>query len=200
MSKLISSALQSTKINAFADLIESSFADIDLTTIMIYLVDTVSSEALPFLAIQFDVDGFKGYDQCTTDEQKRDLIKNAIFLHRHVGTITSIRKACSLIGLDPKSIEENVPLYPGGDDLWCAFRIRLSIEDLGRFNSTTLTSLKTFIDYYKNARSILTEIFFSLDLDDNIFESNEEDRESLVLVTTTNIVGDFSLDFGYDFN
>lgn len=195
MSKLISSALQSTRLNVFADLIEDYFENIDLTTMMVYLVDTVSSDVLPFLAIQFDVDGFKGYDQCTTDEQRRELIKNAILLHKEVGTVSSIRKACSLIGLEPKSIEENVPLYAGGRNIWCAFRIRLSVEDLGRLSSTSLTSLKSFIDYYKNARSVLTEIFFELDFDDNVTLS-----ESLELVGTVNTVGDFSLDYGYDFN
>ena len=195
MSKLISSALQSTRLNVFADLIEDYFENIDLTTMMVYLVDTVSSDVLPFLAIQFDVDGFKGYDQCTTDEQRRELIKNAILLHKEVGTVSSIRKACSLIGLEPKSIEENVPLYAGGRNIWCAFRIRLSVEDLGRLSSTSLTSLKSFIDYYKNARSVLTEIFFELDFDDNVILS-----ESLELVGTVNTVGDFSLDYGYDFN
>lgn len=200
MSRLISSAVASSKLGIFADLIADEFEDIDLSPIMIYLVDTVSPEALPFLASQFDVEGFKGYDQCSTNEQKRELIKNAIYLHKHLGTISSIRKACSLIGLEPKSIEENVPLFTGGAKLWCAFRIRLAIDDLGRFNSNTLTSLKTFIDYYKNARSILTEIFFDLDLEDSIFVSNEDNREDLTLVGTTNVVGDYSLDYGYDYN
>ena len=200
MSRLISSAVASSKLGIFADLIADEFEDIDLSPIMIYLVDTVSPEALPFLASQFDVEGFKGYDQCSTNEQKRELIKNAIYLHKHLGTISSIRKACSLIGLDPKSIEENVPLYSGGKNLWCAFRIRLSVEDLGNFNSNDLTLLKLFIDYYKNARSILTEIFFDLDLSDTIFPENEEDREELILEGTLNTVGDYSLDYGYDYN
>jgi len=199
MNKLMSSAVASSRIGEFDTIASHRFDDFDLTPMMVNLIDTVAASALPWLAKQFDVDSFKGYDLCQTTSQKRELIKSAIDLHRHVGTISTIRKACSLIGYTPTAIEENVPLSGETENTWCAFRIRLSPSDLGSFNTDSLTKLRTYIEYYKNARSILAGIGFDIHMSDKIFSKPAEERDSLTL--TSNLTGgDFSLDFSYDFN
>lgn len=199
MNKLIGSAVASSRLGIFSQIIENQFSGVDLTGMMIYLVDIVDKSALPWLAEQFGVEDFKGYKWCTTDTQRRELIKNAISLHKLVGTIAGIKKACSLIGFSNPTIEENVPVVSGGPNIWCAFRIRLEPDNLGNFKGDTLTNLKIFIDYYKNARSILTEIYFETLMEDAIFTSQEASRESLTIVGTIATVGDFSLDYGYDY-
>ena len=55
--------------------------------------------------------------------------------------------------------------------------------------------LKTFIGYYKNARSILTEIFIGLTVEeDKVFRSEGEDRDTLTFMG-----GDSNDDFSDDF-
>jgi phage tail P2-like protein len=201
MAGTLASAIADSRLNYFEELISSTFDDIDLTPMMVYLVDCVDSSALPWLALQFDVDGFKGFDNCYTESQQRELIKSAIELHRHVGTIYAIKKACGLIGFEPKLVEENVPVVPGGDPVWCAFRILLNPGDISVFDQNTLPKLKTYIDYYKRASSILTEIYFGIDiLEDAIFMNLESERDTLTLTSTLDIIGDFNDDFSDDFN
>ncbi len=199
MNTLIASGLAPTRLGLFTQIVESQFDGMDLTSSMVYLVDLVHPSALPWLAQQFGVDGYKGYNMCRTVEQKRDLIKNAMQLHKLTGTIAGIKKACSLVGFTPQSIEENVPITPGGDNVWCAFRLRLSPDDLSTLSSNTLTELKKFIDNYKNARSILTEIFFEILNDERIFITSESMRDTLVIKGINNTTGDYSLDYGYDY-
>lgn len=197
--KLIASALASTRLGIFTRIVESQFDGLDLTSSMVYLVDLVHPSALPWLAEQFGVDGYKGYNMCRTDEQRRELIKNAMELHKLTGTIAGIKKACSLVGFTPRSIEENVPITTGGQNVWCAFRLSLSPDDLSTLSSDTLTELKKFIDNYKNARSILTEIYFDIIHEESIFITAESGRDSLLLKGTHNNIGDYSLDYGYDY-
>ena len=188
--KLMASAVAESRLGIFDEIISNQFDNIDLAPMMVYLVDVVQSSALPWLAKQFDVDGFRGFDQCTTVEQQRELIKNAIRLHRNIGTIWGIKKACSLIGFTPKSTQENVPIYPGGENVWCAFRVELTPNDLGVIGANSLTMLKSFISYYKNARSILTEVYFGIELEDSLSLTDD-----LVLSG-----GDFNNDFNNDFS
>ena len=199
--RLISSAISESRLGVFADIIAEQFEDIDLSKICIYLYDVVDSSALPWLAKQLDVDGFKGYDQCLTEKDRRELLKNAINLHQHIGTISAIEKAVGLAGFDPKNvgIEENVPIITGGTNVWCAFRLRLNPLDLGIINSKTLKNLKIYLSYYKPVRSILTEIYFGLSLEDNVFLTSESDRDELTIQKIVDVSGDFNNDFGYDF-
>lgn len=197
--KLMASAVASSRLGVFDDVIANQFDNIDLSSMMVYLVDVVDASALPWLANQFDVDGFKGYDQCTTNEQRRELIKSAIQLHRHIGTMWGVKKACSLINFTPQAITENVPLADGLDPVWCAFNIRLDPNDLAAFDANTLSMLKTFISYYKNARSILKEIFFGVSLDDKIFTKLEAERDSLTIIGTLDQTGDYNTDYSFDY-
>ena len=188
--KLMSSAIADSRLGVFDKIISDRFDNIDLAPMMVYLVDCVDKSALPSLAKQFDVDGFKGFDQCATIADQRELIKNAIQLHRNIGTIWGINKACQIIGFIPKSINENVPLVPGGDPVWCAFSVELTPTDLGKIGKNSLTMLKSFIGYYKNARSILVEVYFGIDLDDSLSLNDDLQLSG----------GDFNNDFNDDFS
>ncbi len=192
--KIGASAIASSRLGQFFTEVSNQFDNIDLSPMMVY-IDTVDESALPWLAEQFDVEGFKGFDLCQTTEQKRAIIRNAINLHKIIGTVAGIKQACSIIGYQPKSIEENVPIVPAGPDVWCAFRLRLSPDDLSQFDSDTLTKLRTYIEYYKNARSILAEIYFDIDMNDSF--SLTDDLNLTSIVTDP---GDYNLDFSRDFS
>lgn len=197
--KLIASAVGDSRLGVFDEVISSQFDDLDLSAMMCYLFDVVDPSAFPFLANQLDVEGFRGYDQCTTDDQRRELLKQAINLHRKIGTIEAIRKACSIIGFTPQEIEEGVELIDGFP-VWCAFSIRVNPEDLSTFTATTLSTLRTFINYYKNARSILKEIYVGITVnEDKIFATQESLRDTLSIIGTLDETGDYNNDYSYDY-
>jgi P2-related tail formation protein len=188
--KLIASAVADSRLGCFDEIISNQFDNIDLSPMMIYLIDCVDKSALPWLAKQFDVDGFKGFDQCATVADQRELLKNAIQLHRNIGTIWGINKACSIIGFVPKSIKENIPIVPGGPNVWCAFSVELTPADLGKISKNSLTMLKSFIGYYKNARSILVEVYFGIEVSDDTLQISD---------TLTLSGGDYNDDWSDDF-
>lgn len=64
--------------------------NIDLSVLMVFLVDIVDSSALPWLGEQFSLSG-DGWELAESDDVRRMLIKAAIELHRYKGTPWSIR-------------------------------------------------------------------------------------------------------------
>ena len=130
----------------FSQTAEQLFRDVDLSPAMVYLVDTVNANALPFLAAQFDVEGFKGWNLATTDTQKRDLIKSAIELKRKRGTPFAIKRALASIGFTNVEIQEGIQVglgpfnydgeynYDGtimhGGFSWASFRVIISVQDV----------------------------------------------------------------------
>src|SRR5438067_1619782 len=99
------------------------FDDLRLEMLLVYIVDQVRSEALPILAAQFDVLGFKGWALCNTDDDRRALIKRAIELHRYKGTPWAIKESLKSIGFTNVRIEEHTP------DHWAKFRVYLENEN-----------------------------------------------------------------------
>lgn len=65
--------------------------NIDLSVLMVFLVDIVDSSALPWLGEQFSLSG-DGWELAESDDVRRMLIKAAIELHRYKGTPWSIRE------------------------------------------------------------------------------------------------------------
>jgi len=94
---LLPANLQGDKnIEAICSAIDKVFSlENDLSKLLVYLIDQVEESALPFLAWQFHIEGF---DQAKTIQEKRNLIKHAIELHRHKGTLLGIKTACQLGG------------------------------------------------------------------------------------------------------
>lgn len=72
---------------------------IPLGEILVYMIDEVDARALPILAEQFDVLGYKGMRLALTEADKRALIKKAIELHRYKGSVWAVREAMKAISL-----------------------------------------------------------------------------------------------------
>jgi phage tail P2-like protein len=159
----------------FDQLIASRLSDFDLSPLLIYMVDLVDQKALPSLAAQFEVDGFKGWTLATTEKQQRELIKTAISIKRHLGTPYAIKQALAAIGFDQVNILEGVQqgssftydgthLYNGsilyGGANWTAFEVDLLVSDPAAITDETVIQIKQLIGYYKNARSTLTALVF----------------------------------------
>jgi phage tail P2-like protein len=109
-------------------------------------------ELLDLLAWQFHVEG---YDLAKTVEEKRNLVKNAIELHRYKGTKYAVKKVLSSLNLNGEVKE------------WFEYNgqpYRFKIE-LGISNREITTELKDklikLVNEYKNERSWLDEILLS---------------------------------------
>ena len=78
----------------------SRFQSLDTECILVYLFDKVEESALIHLAEQFHITGNEGWANCTTIEEKRDLMKNSLNLHRYRGTRFSLLRVLEILGLN----------------------------------------------------------------------------------------------------
>ncbi len=128
-------------------------------------IDEIEDESLlDLLAWQFHVEG---YDLAKTIEEKRNLIKNAIELHRYKGTPYAVKKVLSTLNLGGVVREW---FEYGGEPY--RFKLDLFFEELVK-HGITLTpevqeKLLDLINSYKNERSWLEELKF------NVFFENEQ--------------------------
>lgn len=95
-------------LRALADLTSKRLAEIDLTVLLVYLVDMVQESALPWLAEQFSLADGDGWDLAESDEAHRALIKGAIELHRYKGTPWSIREILRRLGFGEIDLIEGI--------------------------------------------------------------------------------------------
>lgn len=157
---------------AFDAMVASRMNTIELESLLVYVIDTVSASALPTLARQFDVEGFVGYGVATTDEQRREIIKRAIELKRYMGTVYAIREAMRICGYTEAILTEGIDL---GDPLidWARFSIDSEIGDTVGIDGVSQTNLAKLIREYKNVRSYLEGITYRLGIYDTIPELND---------------------------
>lgn len=111
--------------------------NIDLSVLMVFLVDIVDSSALPWLGEQFSLSG-DGWELAESDDVRRMLIKAAIELHRYKGTPWSIREVIRRFGFGEVDLIEgtgrlsydgnrsyNGLLVHGDAAAWAVYRVIL---------------------------------------------------------------------------
>lgn len=91
--------IKDVRFEAFAELVETRFSALDLTVLLVYIIDHVHASALPHLAWQFHIMGYEGWTLAETETQKRTLLKQALNLHRFKGTPWAIETALASVGL-----------------------------------------------------------------------------------------------------
>ena len=96
--RLIGHAIRDEHTLALNELEELYIDKFDLRKLLIYYIDGVDASALPALAYQFNVLDPE-WNLVTTEQQKRDLIKNALDLHRYRGTPWAIRNVFEMLGI-----------------------------------------------------------------------------------------------------
>jgi hypothetical protein len=149
------------------DLIEEQrLAALDLTVLLVYMFDTVPAAALPALAEQFDILGYKGFGIAKNEQERRDVVKNAIALHRHKGTPWSIKQSLLNLGYIRVEILEGlgafydgVYLFDGsatyGGANWANFVVRIyTASETPVENADAMAAYQTIMEY-KNMRSVL---------------------------------------------
>lgn len=177
---------------AFDLLVKQRFSNLQLDKLLVYLIDTVDSDAIPYLAEQFDVLGYKGFKLAPTEADQREIIKRSIELHRYKGTLWAVREALTSIGYGDILIEEHV------DDHWAKFRCTI---DIGTHpvNVVEIADVIQMISEYKNARSHLVDLSYTLTLPGDTITITDDHQVSQATVDEDSITagGDFRHDGNY---
>ena len=128
--------------------IAARLSDIDITPVLVYLVDTVDASALPLLADQFHILG-EGWQFARTEADQRQLLKRAIELHRYKGTRWAVQQA-----LETRELSGQISEWfeYGGSPYH--FRVTLDVSNTGIDRDRLIAAL-TLIDEFKNVRSFL---------------------------------------------
>ncbi len=130
--------------------------DIDLSPLLVYLIDTVNASALPHQAEQFHIMGYEGWKFAGDDDARRRLIKRAIELHRHKGTKWALRQVLETLQLNGEITEWFE--YGGAPGY---FRVGVDLSSRG-IDADTFDALVALINEYKNVRSHLDRLTLSL--------------------------------------
>lgn len=122
---------------------------LDLTPMLVYLVDNVEASALPHLAEQFHVMGDEGWLQVKTEAEKRNLIKQAIDIHKYKGTKYAILRVLEMLSING-TVKEWFEYK--GDPYF--FKVELNFIERG-LDGKLISKLEDLINEYKNERSWL---------------------------------------------
>ncbi|EAB8209776.1 phage tail protein I [Salmonella enterica] len=137
------------RFSILANIAAERFAQIDLTALLVYLVDIVDASALPSLAGQFHVQGLEGWLFTVNEQEKRELIKQAIELHKYKGTPWAVRRVLEILSL-PGTISEWFEY--GGKAYF--FKVEIELINQG-MDENLFNNLVDLIHEYKNVRSKL---------------------------------------------
>lgn len=177
MERSLASALQKyPHLTVYEDLTAERFADIDLSALLVYLIDTVDASALPFLARQFDVDGLKGFGLAQTEAQRRQVVAEAIDLVKLRGTVAGIKRGLDAIGYPNSGVQERPGFLRNGEFIrdgsrvhgagnWATFAVWVN-NNLETPTPGQLDLIRQMIQIYKNARSVLVQLVYAAELYD----------------------------------
>jgi phage tail P2-like protein len=157
---------------------------IPLERLLVYDVDNITAEALPVLAAQFDVLGYKGMRLAVTEQDKRNLIKSAIELHRYAGTPWAVKEAMKRVGFYDAVITEGVD---GPLPVWANFSVTLSNGQQG-INDSSIADLRKMIEVYKAQRSNLVDINMILNVQDVVDIEEEKIGVTQDILVRDNVV------------
>lgn len=179
MANIASGISQIPHLAAFDDMAKARFDNLDVSALLVYVIDTVPEPALYYLASQFDVLGWKGWNLAQAVADRRALIKKAIELHRYKGTVWAIKQAVQSVGFNDCKVIEHVGLdydgaitydgtsaYSGGH--WANFRVKIGLADTITVDADLLDLTVRLVLEYKNVRSTLIDITFVSNFTDTV--------------------------------
>lgn len=180
-------------IAAFDDMAANRYDNLDLSSLIPYLIDTAPVAALPFIAQAFDILGFKGWVFADTEQKQRDLLKIALQLNKYAGTPQSIIDALNSIGITGVEIEEGLSVkydgefaYDGtityGSGSWADFAVVINASNFTSIDTTVIANMTGIVLAWKNARSTLVGVWFSVNLIDTL---QNNDEVVMNIITTT---------------
>lgn len=128
------------------DLSTARLADVPVLVREAWNPDTCPAELLPWLAWAFSVDEWQND---WTEAEKRGVIRDALYVHKHKGTLGALKAAVAPLGYIIRIVEwfqESPPGVP------YTFRLEVGVTDKG-VNETIYQQLERLINTYKNVRS-----------------------------------------------
>lgn len=157
---------------AIYDAAKGEIDQLPIENISVYIVDQAIAAALPDLADQFDVEGIKGLAFAPTEQDKRELIKKAIELHRYKGTPWAVKESLKSVGYGGADILEGNEVYLDGfvnldgevllgSGNWATFQVILDLGELKGITAVSTSLARKLINEYKNARSKLIGLSFT---------------------------------------
>lgn len=108
--------------------------------------DTIPANLLPWMAWAFSVDD---WNNNWTEAEKRAVIKNSLYVHKHKGTLAAIKRAVEPLGYIIRIVEwweDTPPAEP------YTFRLEVGLLDKG-VDETIYDQFETLIESNKNLRS-----------------------------------------------
>lgn len=90
------------------ELLGESLDSLDINAMLVYLVDLVKPQLLPYLADQFSLFDEAAWLLAESEDSKRNLIKNSAQLHRYKGTPWAIREVIRLLGFGEVILQEGL--------------------------------------------------------------------------------------------
>lgn len=112
--RLIPPGIRDASTLALNELIDR-MGTVDLTPLLVYIIDDVTASALPHMLEQFHVAGLEGGRLAENDTNRRALLKRAIALHRLKGTPAGLKQAIAESGFgDVTIIERTGEVYYSG--------------------------------------------------------------------------------------
>lgn len=136
-------------LKTFDEICEERFMQLGLQILLVAIVDNLPIDALPHLAEQKHITGNEGWIQADTEQEKRNLIKNAIEIHRYRGTKYALLKVLETFGVDGEIKEW---FEYSGDPYH--FKVVLNVFT-HPISEETEQKLVALINDYKNVRSWL---------------------------------------------
>lgn len=108
--------------------------------------DTIPAHLLPWLAWAFSVDD---WNNNWTEAEKREVIKNSLYVHKHKGTLAAIKRAVEPLGYIIRIVEwwEDTPKAEP-----YTFRLEVGLLDKG-VDESIYDQFETLIESNKNLRS-----------------------------------------------
>lgn len=200
---LASSIAYKDHLNVFDKIFATRLDAIDLSVLLVYLIDLTPSSALSNLADQFDVLGYKGWFLTTNDEERRTLIKEAIKRKRYSGTPWAVQAALKSVGYGESEIIEGLtPLYNGtfrhngqithGSNGWALFSVEnIDLGESKGYTDSDLTLLRNLIEIYKRKAAHLVDLGFTAHVSDEeivgeqlMFTMKDQDGNTIALITS----------------
>ena len=152
MTSLLPCNLQDDSFLALEECIKLSL-ETDMKAIMISIIDYLPDAVLPYLAEMFSLTE-DGYNSCSTREERLELIKNAVSLHKRKGTIGAVEDLLASYGLICEIWNDygGIPHH---------FKIELNADNKGVNIYEAIEEVLTRLNQYKQLRAKLDEVSFS---------------------------------------
>jgi len=179
MDNVASVIRRSPHLTAFGRVARAELNEIPINSLLMYVVDQVPAEALFYLASQFNVLGWRGWNLAQTEQDRRNLVKSAITMHRKKGTVFAIKEAVRQVGFQEATVVEGIGVdydgahnydgsisYAGGN--WATFRVIVAVDGTVAISPALSADIRAMVQEYKAERSTLIDISFRLTLSDTL--------------------------------